>query len=327
MLSGLTLGNGDFAFTTDFTGIQSFNASDVKGKAKSCGDLSYAVCPRYTMASWGWHAERPESSGANLSAFRFANLTAYRRSSAYPLDGASFSKQGVELQCDSQCQKAARFLRGNPHKFSLGRLFFLDGSVAGDGIPIEPAACTNISQHLDLFTSVLVSNFTLWGERVSVTTVVSMDEDIIAVRINSSLLTSGRLKLGVAFPYAADYSVDEHVFAADYGKPNAHATTATIKVVDQKAAASFHRELDAQSYDAAVSMEEAGTSITAMAAPHGFVLNPSAHNSVAHVVLGYSNGSAAATPTMRPSSLYWYRTSGSCRIKDDRILKGFMSCF
>lgn len=311
--SFLTLGNGDFAFTTDFTGLQSFNSTDVAPRPKcngvqesgpgssSCGDLRYAVCPRYTMSNWGWHAvpasvapRKAGGTGIDPSAYKFAEFSAYGRRSAYAWAGSSLHAPGMQLDCGAACADATDFLRGNPHKFSLGRLFFLDGN----GTELRPAGCTSISQHLELWTSILTSNFTWLGERVRVTTVASMDADIVAVRVESKLLVTGNLKLGLSFPFAADYTKHKNGLAADYEQPHRHTTTATIN----GSCASFHRQLDKQSYDAAVAVHELDATIAAMEVPHGFVLAPSLRSSVAHVVLGFSNGSVAAlAPTNLPT--------------------------
>ena len=48
----LTVGNGDFAFTADLTGLQSLNAS--------YGSVSDWAFPALTMASWGWHTPDPK---------------------------------------------------------------------------------------------------------------------------------------------------------------------------------------------------------------------------------------------------------------------------
>ena len=45
--SQLTVGNGDFAFTADLTGLQSLNAS--------YGSNSDHAFPALTQSSWGWH--------------------------------------------------------------------------------------------------------------------------------------------------------------------------------------------------------------------------------------------------------------------------------
>ena len=57
--NALTVGNGDFAFGADLTGLQSLNNS-------------YHVpdYPLYTLSNWGWHAPHPELLGATQPMFR-----------------------------------------------------------------------------------------------------------------------------------------------------------------------------------------------------------------------------------------------------------------
>lgn len=52
--NALTVGNGDFAFTADLTGLQTFNDSYP-------GRSSF---PLLTLSNWGWHSPDPATLGA-----------------------------------------------------------------------------------------------------------------------------------------------------------------------------------------------------------------------------------------------------------------------
>jgi len=47
-----TVGNGDFAYTADITGMQTFTAFHDQRAARAAGRLAVNTA---TMASWGWH--------------------------------------------------------------------------------------------------------------------------------------------------------------------------------------------------------------------------------------------------------------------------------
>ena len=88
-LSPLSVGNGEFAFTADITGLQTFP------------DRYEKSCPLCTQSQWGWHSF-PNPNGFELSKFR---MTA----NGYPVD--------------SKGQKEAYdWLRENPHRLNLARV-------------------------------------------------------------------------------------------------------------------------------------------------------------------------------------------------------------
>jgi protein-glucosylgalactosylhydroxylysine glucosidase len=87
--SPLSIGNGEFAFTADVTGLQSFPERYAKG------------CPLCTQSHWGWHTF-PNPGGFSLDKFR---MTA----GGYPVE--------------SKGQLAAyNWLRENPHRLNLARI-------------------------------------------------------------------------------------------------------------------------------------------------------------------------------------------------------------
>jgi hypothetical protein len=178
-LNSLSVGNGDFAFTVDITGLQSFPEFYEKG------------IPLGTMANWGWHtAENPENY----------NLEDVYRS--YDVHGRKVDYVHQYRPSDGARKAAAsEWLRANPHKFHLGliglQLIKEDGSVA---------AISDINdnkQSLYLATGTIESNFSVDGSPVKVLTVCHPDQDLISSRIESKMINQGRLKLKISFPAPA----------------------------------------------------------------------------------------------------------------------------
>jgi hypothetical protein len=64
--SALTVGNGEFAFTADITGLQTF--------AAQCGK-TFPLC---TTAHWSWHT-KPAPDGIRREDFRYHNFDTYGR--------------------------------------------------------------------------------------------------------------------------------------------------------------------------------------------------------------------------------------------------------
>jgi len=161
--SGLQIGNGDFAFTADVTGLQTFYG--------------------YTLSNWGWHEEslppgmKPED----------------RKRTEFVTHGRSRNYLAPHQQ-----PELARWLNDNPHRASLGRLSFVTGP---DSRPLNPSDLQHIRQRLELWSGLLVSEFELHGKPVRVETVCHAARDVVAVKVVSPLLTSGELGVLMDFPY------------------------------------------------------------------------------------------------------------------------------
>ena len=115
--------------------------------------------------------------------------------------------------------RAVAWLRANPHRFDLGRVGFVLRHTDGRKAEIADLAAT--SQTLDFWRGVVKSRFELDGKPARVVTVCHPDRDLLAVRIESPLLTNGQLQVKLAFPYASG----EWGKAADWNNPQRHHTT------------------------------------------------------------------------------------------------------
>ena len=173
--SPLTVGNGEFAFTADVTGLQTLNTT-------------YVMPPLQTMSHWAWHTIPAALAGVEPSDFKEQAVTVNGHTSHYPTQ-------------DGQPQSLVDYLRSNPHRFNLGRVFLRRGVSAG-AAAIAVADLTQINQTLDLWTGTLRSHFDLDGTAVAVETVVHPTLDQVAVRVCSPLLAQDdALAIGLAFPY------------------------------------------------------------------------------------------------------------------------------
>ena len=198
-LTPLSVGNGEFAFTADITGLQTFPEYHQQGMALG------------TQSHWGWH------SMPNRDNYRLADI----------LDDYSVAGHKVPYASDRDYRRtyspAATWLRANPHRLHLGQIGFritkIDGSLAG----IDDLA--NTLQTLDLWTGLLTSGFESQGQTVKVQTVCHPDRDILGIRIESSLLRDERLLVSVAFPYGKN----DWGNAADWDHPDRHTTQHRIR--------------------------------------------------------------------------------------------------
>jgi hypothetical protein len=168
--SPLSVGNGEFAFTADVTGLQSL------------GPVYDNHVPLCTQSQWGWHAF-PFPGGP--SQLRLEMFDTYGRQVGY-----ATSSQGQETLFN--------WRRENPHRLNLGRIALLL-----DGRPVEPGDLTRIEQRLDLWNGILQSRFRLADRPVTVLTCCHPARDAVAVSIASPLLSSGRLSVALTFPYGS----------------------------------------------------------------------------------------------------------------------------
>ncbi|HEX7317339.1 MAG TPA: hypothetical protein VF297_25800 [Pyrinomonadaceae bacterium] len=190
-LSPLSIGNGEFAFTADVTGLQTFP------------EEYESLAPLCTMSQWGWHTT-PRPAGLEGKELR---LTAY-----------DTHGRDVLYHTRSEGQKELfDWLRENPHRLHLGRIG-LHMKADGRGA-LKPSDITDIEQRLDLWTGTLTSRFRVSGEPVTVKTAVHPDADILAVSIESSLISRNALSVRFAFPYGSPA-----MHAADWRKPDRHRT-------------------------------------------------------------------------------------------------------
>ncbi|MCL2694471.1 MAG: glycoside hydrolase family 65, partial [Oscillospiraceae bacterium] len=171
--SPLTVGNGDFAFTADITGLQTLYSE-------------YKSAPLCTMSNWGWHT-MPAKGGKSYT-LDDVGMTRYET-------GGRVFEYAVEEKPGNE--EVYNWLRRNPHRLNLARIALIYGERE-----ILPADITGIRQELNLYTGVLRSNFKLHGHEVSVTTVCAKNADIVGFRIDSTALSEG-LSVEITFPYGS----------------------------------------------------------------------------------------------------------------------------
>jgi hypothetical protein len=232
----LSVGNGQFCFTADVTGLQTFPEHySRKGIALE------------TQARWSWH-EDPNPNGYKLADAN-RDYSSHGQTVGYPtvMEGA-----------------AATWLRTNPHVWPLGQLSLR----RGDGSALSMTDIRNIDQKLDLWKGVLTSRYTVDGQPVSVITAVSPGRDTLALRIQSPLLASGKLAVRLALPRGYDMSVKYNP-PLDWTQPESHHT----RIVSQgDRSLVLEHTRDAARYG--VALQAATAMRIAQPAPHTFQIAP-----------------------------------------------------
>lgn len=202
------VGNGNFAYGFDITGMQTFNDQFT------------------TMSHWSWHST-PAPPGLSAADFKQTEIDTYGRMVPYDVP-------------DPKQPALSQWLASNPHRFNLGRIGLWlkneDGSKAVLKDIQQPL------QYFDLWSAVAVSTFELGGKPVKVTTVADPHKDMVAFKIESPLIEMGRLGVFIDFPYA---NLNVFSNSSDYNKPQLHQT---VLRADGNNGATFDRVLDKTVY-------------------------------------------------------------------------------
>jgi hypothetical protein len=239
-LASLSVGNGEFAFTVDATGLQTFPEMYRNG------------VPLGTQSQWGWHSF-PNKGRYHLDE-TLKGYDFHGRNIPYP----------VEWDTPERKREAAQWLRQNPHRLDLGTIGF--ELVKSNGKMATPSDITGIVQTLHLWSGTIVSSFRIEGMPVNVVTCCHQNLDQISVRIISPLLTMGRLRVVLRFAYPTGKHTD---WPCDWSQPEKH-TSKLSRYGPGKATIS--RTLDSTKYY--VSLEWSGTASLSEMAPHVFRLEP-----------------------------------------------------
>jgi len=241
-LAPLSVGNGDFAYTADVTGMQSL------------GDYYYKNgIPLETLSTWAWHS--------------FPNTNHYRLEDA--MKESDFHGRKIRYASDEK-SPAGQYYRMNPHPIALGQI-----SLVGENFkPLDLVMIKKINQKLDIWKGVITSNYEIDGQTVTVETVCHPELSLIAFKIKSPLLKSGKLKPAFRFPYSYDLSVKNKP-PFDWSKPDKHQST----VMQQDAhGIVLKRTIDSSSYF--VNIRWKGKAEWEMKGPHEYSLNATGSDSL-----------------------------------------------
>jgi hypothetical protein len=269
----LTVGNGDFAFSADVTGMQTFTEYHDPVTAVRSGGAAINTA---TMTSWGWH-EMPNPDGFVLD----DAMTQYETSRGPVLYPDRHDMQAAMRGEVAEEYRAGAWLHANPQRVDLGRVGIELRADADGEVERDPAALTDVEQRLHLWSGLLESSFTYAGERVTVRTVAAPDDAVVAFRIESPLLRDGRARVTVRFPYASDgfFQTD------DWDADDRHETGL---VVHGPGRATVGRRLDDTTY--AVELA-AGRGAVEQDRPHGVTIT--AVDDVLELTVRWSPGAAA----------------------------------
>ncbi|MDD9269197.1 glycoside hydrolase family 65 [Paenibacillus sp. GCM10023248] len=239
--SSLSVGNGNYAFTVDATGLQTFPSLYKDGGV-----------PLGNFSNWAWHTH-PNPEGYRADKFPLTY---------YPTFGGR--SVGFPYMPPGQITEEYKWLKFNPHKLHLGIVSFRLLLPSGEEASAEDLKDTR--QVLDLWSGRIDSQFALNGHTASITTCCHPDQDLIAVRIRSGLIRHGCLQLAFHFPYGT------WKFAGtDWDKSSRHETDFVMRSGN---AVQIDRKLDEDSYAVSAAWSN-GTLARSEQDSHLLLLTPS----------------------------------------------------
>ncbi|KAI0102383.1 Six-hairpin glycosidase-like protein [Nemania sp. FL0031] len=186
----LQVGNGNFAYNVDNTGMQTF-------------------LPFNTLSSWAWHNDSLPDDGENVNDYHGVPMLTHGRNVSYDIP-------------DPNLPAASQWLIGNPNRINLGRI-----GLKYKGTTLSAVQILNPVQELDVWNGIITSTFEVDGAAVKVVTQGDFESDSVAFRIESELVTSGALGVELDFPYPPIHSTKYkyEVFVGVYDFPLNHSTS------------------------------------------------------------------------------------------------------
>jgi len=262
----LTVGNGNFAFTPDITGMQTFGAFHDQEAARANRRLAVNTA---TMATWGWHS-MPSEQEFTLADAMTSHLTT-RGPVPYPDKFSMTAAMGGAADL-----RAGMWLHVNPQRLDLGRIGLLLRCRPDSAPAPSPDDLGHPRQRLDLWTGEITSEFEYAGQPVRISTVADPIRAQVAFRIESALLASGQASVAIRFPYASDGFFQ----TSDWSRPDAHHTV--LDRVSERVCR-FTRVLDHASY--IMRLDWTRGRISHGDGPHEFIL--SSEDAALEIVAGF----------------------------------------
>ena len=184
-LASLTVGNGEFAYTVDVTGLQTFP------------ELYRNGVPLGTQSQWGWHSfPNPD------------NLRHEETLKSYDFGHGHPELYSTQLKEPERGKNASDWYRVNPHRLHLGIIGF-------DGV--KKSQISGIDQTLDMWWGTVTSDFKVDGRPVKVMTACHPDRDMISAEITSA----AHLPVVFRMPYPTGAHADD---ACDWTRDSLHIT-------------------------------------------------------------------------------------------------------
>jgi hypothetical protein len=230
----LQVGNGNFAFGADISGLQTFQSFN-------------------TLSSWGWHNASLPTTPGQTSPSDFTGLDWWTHGRLVNYDQPNPEESDI-----------SNWLIANPQRINLGRI-----GLWFDGSNVTEAALVNKYQELDLYSGTLCSTFQYNGSEVRVITRPDSQSDSIGIEVDSTLILTGRLGIFFDYPYS-DVNKFDAPFVGNWSAVSKHTTTLNGK----QGQAMIQHSMDATIYYTTIMWEGKAMINGPLPDSHKYVLQP-----------------------------------------------------
>ncbi|KAI1373767.1 Six-hairpin glycosidase-like protein [Hypoxylon crocopeplum] len=231
----LQVGNGNFAFGVDVTGLQTFS-------------------PFATMSTWGWHNFSLPTTTGQTSVNDFTGL-----------DWWTHGRLVNYNQPNPAENEISNWLIQNPQRVNLGTIGF-----SFNGVDVTEEILKDKSQTLDLWTGKITSSFTYDGAVVKVETWADSSSDTVGIAVESDLFSTGSLGIFFDFPLPTRNKFDAP-FVGVFNATDKHTTSIT----HGENRATIRHDIDATSYYVLMAWSSRAEITGPVDGTHRYVLQPS----------------------------------------------------
>ncbi|KAI8631031.1 Six-hairpin glycosidase-like protein [Xylariaceae sp. FL1651] len=207
-ITPLQVGNGNFAFGVDITGLQTFN-------------------PFATMSTWGWHNFSLPTTPGQMSVSDFVGLDWWTHGRLVNYDQPNPAQNDI-----------SNWLIQNPQRLNLARIGFSFNRKETTEESLQEK-----TQELDLWTGKISSSFKYNGTAVYVETWADPTSDSVGISVKSDLLLTESLGIFLDFPLPTRNKFDAP-FVGVFNATSNH----TTKLRSQQKPATIQHNLDETSY-------------------------------------------------------------------------------
>lgn len=190
----------------------------------------------------------------------------------------------------------------NPQRINLAQIGFVFGE---GGVSIAENDLSGKSQTLDLYTGTITSQFTVYGETVSVKTYGDPNSDTVAVQVESQLISSGNLSIFIDYPYP-----DVNKFDAPFvGVLNAGSSLHTTKLQQSQQKAQITHEIDSNTYVTSFQWDGEASVSGPLNSTHRYFLRPARGGSKLEFTVNFSptpDRNVHNTDSIAASSAKWW---------------------
>ncbi|KAI1766554.1 Six-hairpin glycosidase-like protein [Hypoxylon sp. FL1150] len=267
----LQVGNGNFAFGVDVTGLQTFS-------------------PFATMSTWGWHNFSLPTTRGQTSVDDFTGLDWWTHGRLVNYDQPNPAESDI-----------SNWLIQNPQRVNLATI----GLSFGDD-DVTEEKLENKSQTLDLWTGQISSAFTYNGTPVEVETWADSDSDTVGIAIDSELLSTGSIGLFFDFPLPTQNKFDAP-FVGVFNATDQHTTS----LQEGKNSATIRHDIDETSYYVTVAWESSAEISGPLDGTHRYILKPSQGINKVKLSVTFSPASNTDVPSfieIETASTTWWES-------------------